>query len=56
MTLPTGTEISLILDVLGNKEGSILYRGTDGWRTLEPGSEGQVLEVGADGLPHWVDP
>lgn len=54
--LPSRTEASRILDILGNVEGSILYRDTDGWRTLPPGEEGQVLTTGPDLLPYWADP
>jgi len=41
------------LDVIGNIEGSLLYRGPDYWEVLLPGTEGQVLIVNAGGLPEW---
>ncbi len=41
------------LDVIGDTVGSLLYRGLDYWEILEPGTEGQTLNVGATGLPEW---
>lgn len=45
--------LSRSLDVFGQKPGSILIRTPDGWRALPPGKLGQVLAIGADGLPGW---
>jgi len=41
------------LDVIGNVEGGILYRGPEYWEVLPPGDEDQVLLIGPDGLPVW---
>lgn len=39
----------------GDQGGDIYYRTRDGKiARLAPGTPGQVLEMGADGLPRWV--
>lgn len=35
--------------------GDLLYYDGSSWRGLAAGSEGQVLRVGASGLPEWAD-
>lgn len=54
--------VSQALDLIGSAaEGDILYRGTSAWATLPRGTEGQVLQLAADGsppgplLPAWRD-
>lgn len=43
------------LSVLGQSEGDILYRDAELWKRLPIGTLGQVLAVGADGLPYWAN-
>jgi len=42
------------LDVFGQSPGSLLFRGVDVWECLPPGNAGDVLTVGASGLPVWM--
>lgn len=49
-------DISHALDILGTTPGCILVRGAFTWYALEPGTENQILVIGADDMPHWVDP
>lgn len=42
------------LDLFGNVQGDVLYRGATGWKTLAPGTAGQVLQSGGAGAnPLW---
>jgi hypothetical protein len=43
------------LSVIGQSEGDLLYRDTELWKRLPIGTTGQVLAVGADGLPYWAN-
>jgi hypothetical protein len=49
-----GARPSETLDVFGAALGGVLYRGPDGWATLAPGDDGQVLTV-ISGYPEWAD-
>ncbi len=52
----TGTpDLSGFISVADPVQGGILFYGENGWQTLPPGEEGQVLNM-QNGLPHWVDP
>jgi hypothetical protein len=48
--------LQAIMDVIGNTPGSILVRGPDRWIALQPGNVGDVLVIGAGGMPEWTDP
>lgn len=52
---PGATTLSALLDyVLGNTQGSIIYRGASIWADLTPGTAGQILETGgASANPSW---
>lgn len=41
------------LDLIGNADGDMLYRGSTDWQSLAIGTSGQVLEV-VSGAPKWV--
>lgn len=50
---PVATIPSTVLDVIGSTTGNILYRSSgSGWQVLAPGSNGQVLTMGAS-TPAW---
>lgn len=50
---PVATTPSAVLDVIGSTTGNILYRSSgSGWQVLAPGSNGQVLTMGAS-TPAW---
>lgn len=49
--------ISDTIDLLGNVEGDVLYRGASGWTVLPPGTAGQILSTaGPSADPLWIDP
>jgi hypothetical protein len=51
---PSGDTLTAILDhVLGNTEGSIIYRGSADWTLLGPGTLDYVLTMGAS-IPAWA--
>lgn len=50
----TNVTTSTVLDAITDVEGSIFYRGPDGWIGLEPGVDGKTLHLIA-GLPAWDD-
>lgn len=53
--LLVGPELTVILGDVGI-HGSIIYRGARKWRTLSPGTKGQVLKTqGANADPAWED-
>lgn len=56
----TGLEfdsVSNTIDLLGNTEGDVLYRGASAWTVLSPGTSGQVLTTGGAGAdPSWQTP
>ena len=55
-TTPTGTTPTLVLDIIGSTEGSVLYRGASAWLALSPGTNGQVLQTqGAGATPQWAN-
>jgi hypothetical protein len=48
---------SALLDEIGATQGSVLYRGADGWYALAPGTAGQTLQTGGTGAnPSWATP
>lgn len=50
-------DMSMLLDNLAWKPGSILYRSLNTWEGVDPGAEGQVLTMNAfTGFPEWRDP
>jgi hypothetical protein len=51
---PVATTPSAVLDVIGSTTGDVLYRaaGGTGWQVLAPGTNGQVLTMGAS-TPSW---
>lgn len=51
-TFPTANTPSSVLDVIGSTQGNILYRGASNWSVLAPGTNGQVLTMGAS-TPAW---
>ena len=57
--LLTGTRSTSVvsdeLDGFSDAPGTILVRETDGWEALGPGTDGQVLTIGADSIPAWED-
>lgn len=50
--VPIATIPSVVLDVIGSTTGNILYRAVGGWQVLAPGTNGQVLTMGAT-TPAW---
>lgn len=51
--VPVATTPSAVLDVIGSTTGNILYRSSgSGWQVLAPGTNGQVLTMGAS-TPAW---
>lgn len=52
---PVGNSLTSILDhVVGNTQGSILYRNASDWTSLLPGSSGQFLRTGgSNSNPTW---
>lgn len=48
--------VQLLLDVLSDVEGAILYRAPDGWRALIPTVPGSVLTLDDNLLPSWQPP
>lgn len=55
---PSANTLTAILDhILGNTQGSIIYRDGSGWTVLGPGTAGQVAKTGgAAANPSWADP
>lgn len=53
---PTNTSLSTLLDnVTGNAQGTIIYRNASSWVALAPGTAGQLLQTGgASANPSWV--
>jgi len=53
---PTGYSLSTILDdVFGTTQGTVLYRGASTWAALPPGTLGQFLQTqGASANPAWA--
>jgi len=50
--VPIATTPSTVLDVIGSATGNVLYRAGGGWQVLAPGTNGQVLTMGAS-TPAW---
>lgn len=49
------SSFSSVLDTLGNTQGDIIYRGSAGWTTLNPGISGYVLTTKGTGAnPVWA--
>lgn len=48
--------LQLLLDILSQQPGAIIYRGPDMWEALHPGPELSTLIIGPDGLPIWDPP
>ena len=44
-------DLTELLDILGFKPGSFLYRGPEFWEVIEPGNAGEVLTTQGDSLP-----
>lgn len=56
-SMATRVDMSMLMDNIAWKPGSILYRGSDDlWIGLDPGGVGQVLTVGEGLMPSWQDP
>lgn len=49
---PSANTLSSVLDIAGSTTGNILYRAGGGWTVLAPGTNGQVLTMGAS-TPAW---
>lgn len=45
--------LQLLLDVLSDEPGAILYRGADMWEALPPENPGDALIIGPHGFPIW---
>lgn len=55
--MPTRVNISNLLDNLGWKPGSMLYRTTEEWAVIPPGAAGNVLRfTGLAEVPAWGPP
>lgn len=51
------TLTSLLDNILGSAQGSVVYRGAASWGVLTPGSSGQFLQTqGAAANPQWASP
>lgn len=48
-------DMSYSLDIFSISQGAMLYRAADRWRAVEGGTLGQVLRIGAEGVPEWAD-
>lgn len=55
LSSPVATTLSALLDaVLGNGQGSIIFRGASAWTLLAPGTSGRFLKTGGAGAdPSW---
>lgn len=52
--VPAATSMAVALDMLGNTQGSILYRSAVAWTLLAPGASGKVLQSNGSGAnPSW---
>lgn len=52
---PSATSPSVVLDIFGSSQGSILTRGASIWTALTPGASGTVLQSnGAGATPSWA--
>lgn len=50
-------DASVILDLIDDTQGVILYRGASGWEALAPDTAGKVLTTGGAGAdPTWATP
>lgn len=48
---------SSILDLISTDQGSVLYRDSDEWKALAPGTSGQFLKTNGTGAnPEWATP
>jgi hypothetical protein len=56
--VPTAATLTSIIDeMIGSTQGTILYRGASAWSALAVGTNGQVLQTqGAAANPEWVNP
>lgn len=55
--LVTPAEVSGVLDILGDDQGSVLYRDETQWDALPPGTAGDVLTTAGVGAnPSWQTP
>ncbi len=52
----TNPNPQLILDLVGNTPGALLYRHDVGWIILPPGNAQDVLTLTPDGFPSWAPP
>ena len=54
--VPVATDITTLLDVIGNTQGSVLYRNATGWTVLNAGTSGQYLQTkGVAANPVWAN-
>jgi len=50
----SANSVTSVLDVIGNVQGTIMYRGASSWSALAPGANGQLLQSGgAAANPSW---
>lgn len=50
-------DVQALLDLIGNTQGDVLYRGASSWAALAPGTSGQFLKTqGAGANPVWDTP
>lgn len=55
--LTNTSEVSAVLDLLGDTPGAILTRGAAGWQMIVPGATGEVLTAAGPGaIPAWSPP
>lgn len=54
ISMAARNSISEVLDAIAQTPGSVMFRGEDWWSPLDPGTEGFVLTMGADGHPAWA--
>lgn len=55
--LTNTSEVSAVLDLLGDTPGAILTRGVAGWQMIVPGAAGEVLTAAGPGaVPAWAAP
>lgn len=55
-TTPPAGAVSDALDALSQTPGAILFRDTEYWTEILPGTPGQVLKIDANGRPAWAAP
>jgi microcystin-dependent protein len=53
---PAWGPLSLVLDSMGQVQGSIMFRGLNSWTTLPPGAPGSFLQTQGATAPQWAQP